>query len=215
MLKVLRVAVAALILQALLLGPVLAQDFDSLVSDAAAANQRWVEQIDLALQAGDLETLQARAATAVAIGEQVESALVAALPLAPDDAARSRVEAVLTHVAAALESGRAALGATEFDVARSGVDAMRGEAEEALAELAPFAETVRPVRPAATPQATPVVEAPREMPQAAPVAEVPRQLPQAGESDGNPLAGAVLAGALTLCGLLASVAGVALRRRFT
>ncbi|MBI2939056.1 MAG: hypothetical protein HYY04_01355 [Chloroflexi bacterium] len=181
----------AVLLHVVMVGTVFAQDFGSLVTQATAANQRWVEQINQALGARDLATLQARAATAVATGEQVESLLRAALPLAPDDAARSRVQGVLTHVVDALRAGRLALEVTEFDAARGHVQAMRGEALEALTELAPFAVVVKPAPVA------PVAAAPRV------VAVAPAALPRAGGLPAGPLA---------LGGLLLTLLGLTLRR---
>ena len=189
--RMLKGLIVAFVLQALVIGAALAQDFASFVTQASQANQEWVDQIGLALEATDLDTLQARTATAVATGEQVESLLRAALPLAPDDASRSRVEGVLTHVVAALEAGRDALAATEFDMARSSVDAMRGEALEALLELAPFA--------AAQPVPTPGAVVATPMPQ--PVAELPR----AGDTPVAPVA---------MAGLLTILAGIGMRRLF-
>lgn len=182
-LRTLKITAVAMLFQLMIVGPALAQDFGSLVSSATTATQQFVDQTNLALQATDLATLQARTQTAVATGEQVESLLEAALALAPDDPSRSRVEGVLTHIRAALQSGRMALQETEFDAARAAVDAMRGEAEEALVELVPFAP------------------------------EVPVRLPEAGGLDSAPWAGGFAAGALALSGLLATLAGLGLRRK--
>lgn len=186
MLKTLKVTVIALLFQMLMVGPALAQDLDSLVASALSANRQLVAQTNLALEAEDLATLQARTAAAVATGQQVESLLRSALALAPDDASRSRIEGVLTHIRAAIQSGQTALEATEFDPARAAVDAMRGEAEEALVELAQFAE--QPV---------------------APQAPAPAQLPEAGEVP----SGGSAAVALALAGLLATLAGLRLRQK--
>lgn len=188
MLKTLKMTAVVLLFQALMAVPVLAQDFDSLVSSAASATQQFVDQTNLALEATDLSTLQARTRTAVATGQQVESLLQSALSLAPDDASRSRVEGVLTHITAAIASGQDALQATDFDVARAAVDAMRGEAEEALAELAPFARVAPPAAP-----------------------RVPEQLPQAGDADSVPWTEGSAAAALA--GAAAILAGLGLRRK--
>lgn len=142
--KVLTIGIVAVLLQALVIQAAFAQDFGSLVSQASTANKTWVSQIDQALQATDLATLQAEAATALATGQQVQSLLQAALPLAPDDASRSRVQGVLTHVMAAVQSGQQVAAAKDLDTARSALNAERGEAQEALSELAPFAPVTLP-----------------------------------------------------------------------
>ena len=180
--KLVTIAIVGLLLQVLMIGSAFAQDFDSLVSQANSANKLWVSQIDQALQATDLASLRAGASTALATGERVQSLLQTALSLAPDNASRSRVQALLTHVTAAVQAGRLATQASDFDVARSQVNAERGEAQEALNELAPFAG-----------QATP-----------APVATVtPAALPVTG---GMPLAPIVVGG------VLAVLTGLTLRR---
>jgi phage gp29-like protein len=186
--KLLTVAILGLLIQGLVIGSAFAQDFGSLISQATSANRLWVSQIDQALQATDLATLQARAATALTTGQQVQSLLQSALALAPDDASRSRVQAVLTHVAAAIQSGRQVAQATDFDTARSRLDAERGEAQEALNELAPFAPQVTP-----TPAVTPVTVTP-----------VPAALPTTG---GVPVGPVVLGGLATL------LAGLGIRGR--
>lgn len=186
--KVLTLTVLGLLIQALVIGMAFAQDFNSLVSQATAVNRTWVSQIDQALQATDLATLQAGAATALATGQQVQSLLQAALPLAPDDASRSRIQGVLTHVNAAIQSGQRVAQAQDFDTARSELEAERGEAQEALSELAPFAPQAAP-----TATAVPVVSTP-----------APTALPTTG---GAPV------GAIVLGGLAALLAGVGLQRR--
>lgn len=188
MLKVLKVTAAVLLLQSMMHVTVLAQDFTSLVSSAASATQQFVDQTNLALEATDLATLQARTRTAVATGQQVESLLQTALSVAPDDPSRSRVEGVLTHIRAAVASGQDALQATEFGAARGAVDAMRGEAEEALTELAPFGREV-----------------------VAPATPVPAQLPQAGDTVSSPWGGAFAAAAMALGGAAAILAGLGIR----
>lgn len=188
--RAMKMAALALLFQAMLSVTALAQDFGSLVASATAANQQFVQQTRFALEAQDLATLQARAATAVATGEQARSLLSEALSLAPDDASRSRVEGVLTHITAAVEAGRAALQATNFGAARGFVDAMRGEAEEALAELPPLA------------------------PRAGPSAPAPVELPLAGERPFGAGFGDLTAIPLALAGLVAALAGLRLRKGF-
>ncbi len=181
--RILAIVALGLLLQTLVLGSAFAQDFRSLVSQAAATNQTWVSQIDQALQATDLATLQAGAATALATGQRVQSLLQAALPLAPDDASRSRVQGVLAHVTAALQSGQQVAQARDFDTARSELNAERGEAQEALSELAPLF----PPSPTAAPAATPT----------------PAALPTTG---GMPASAVILGGLATI------LAGFTLRR---
>lgn len=177
--KLLTVAILGLLIQGLVIGSAFAQDFGSLISQATIANRLWVSQIDQALQATDLATLQTRAATAQTTGQQVQTLLQSALPLAPDDASRSRVQAVLTHVSAALQSGQQVAQATDFNTARSRLDAERGEAQEALNELAPLAPQVTP-----TPAVTPVTVTP-----------VPTALPTTG---GIPVGPVVLGSLATI-----------------
>ncbi len=186
--KALTVTVLGLLIQALMIGAAFAQDFSSLVAQATSANRTWVSQIDQALQATDLATLQSDAGTALATGQQVQTLLQAALPLAPDDASRSRVQAVLTHVNAAIQSGQRVAQARDFDTARSELNAERGEAQEALSELAPFAPQVAPTATTAH-----AVSAP-----------TPAALP---------ITGGMPAGAIVLGGLATILAGVALRGR--
>jgi hypothetical protein len=144
---------ALLVLPLLMAGTALAQDFGSLVSAASSANSQFVQQTDSALQATDLTTLQAGARTAVATGKQVQSDLQTALSIAPDDASRSRVQGVLTHITAAVSSGQSALQASDFSTARGAVDAMRGEAQEALTEVAPSAGQPTTTSPVQLPSA--------------------------------------------------------------
>lgn len=138
-LKALKILVLCLVVPALLALPAFAQDFGTLVANAATLNQRWVSQADVALQATTLAGVQSQAASAVATGKQVQALLNEALPLAPDNASRSRIQGLLAHVNAGLQDGQRAAQETTLDVARGDVNAMRGEAAEALNELAPFA----------------------------------------------------------------------------
>ena len=142
--RILLTITCALALQLLLLGSAFAQDFGSLVASAASANQQWVTQIDTALSATSLAAIQSQAAVATATGEQVQTLLTQALAVAPNDAARSRVQGVLNHVTAAVNAGKAVVQATDVNTARSQVNAMRGEAVEAASELVPFASSVAP-----------------------------------------------------------------------
>ncbi|HLH73131.1 MAG TPA: hypothetical protein VKX96_07590 [Chloroflexota bacterium] len=134
-LKALKVVILCLVVPALLAMPVFAQSFSSLVAQAAVLNQQWVNQLDTALNATTLSGVQAGATTAIATGKQIQALLNEALPLAPDDASRSRISGLLAHVNAALQDGQQAVQATNFDTARGDVNAMHGEAAEALNEF--------------------------------------------------------------------------------
>ncbi len=181
--KVVTLTILGILAQALVAGSAFAQGFSSLVTQATSTNRTWISQVDQALEATDRATLQAGAATALATGQQVQSLLQAALPLAPDDASRSRVQGVLAHVTAALQSGQQVAQARDFDTARSELNAERGEAQEALGELAPLVT----VPSTATPVAT----------------STPTALPTTG---GAPASAAIL------CGLALTLGGVALRQ---
>jgi len=135
--KVIRMVGAILTTQALALGAAQAQDFGSLVSQAVAANQQLVDHIDAATRAPDLATLRADISLGVSSAQAAQSLLQEARAVAPDDAARSRAQGVLAHITASLSSATQASQATTLDVARSRVDAARGEAVEALNELPP------------------------------------------------------------------------------
>jgi len=202
--KFLAVAMLGLLIQALTIGPGFAQDFSSLVSQAGTLTRQWVSQIDTALQATNLTTLHAQAATALATGQQVQSLLQAALPLAPDDASRSRIQALLTHVSSAIQSGQQVAQATDLDTARSKLNAERGEAQEALNEFPSVTPqpTPSPTPPAVT--ATPVSTATPVRTATPVVTPTPTQLPVTG---GTPT------GAVVAVGFMATLAGLMLRRR--
>ena len=133
-----RIVGAILATHALILGTAQAQDFDSLVNQAVAANRQLVDHIAAATRAPDLAALRADITLGVTSAKATQSLLQEALAVAPDDAARSRAQGVLTHIAASLSSATQASQATTLDVARSRVDAARGEAVEALDELVPI-----------------------------------------------------------------------------
>ncbi len=137
--KLITTAVLVLVLQCSAFVIAFGQDFNTLIASANTANQAWVTQIDTALQASDLSTLQAGNLQAQTLGNSVRASLAAALPLAPNDAARSRVQGLLQHVNAALASQQAVTQATTLDAARSALNAARGEAVETQNELQPFA----------------------------------------------------------------------------
>src|SRR5262249_34468384 len=135
--KAIRIVGAILAMHALALGAAQAQDFGSLVSQAVAANQQLVDHINAATRAPDLATLRADISLGVASARATQALLQEARAVAPDDAARSRAQGVLTHIAASLGAATQASRATTLGVARSRVDAARGEAVEALRELPP------------------------------------------------------------------------------
>ncbi len=152
MAKRLATSLLVLALQMTVVGSALGQDFAGLVSAAATANRQWVDQITAVGQATNLTGLQSANAAALASGQRVQSLLQQALPLASDDASRSRLQGVLQHVTAAVAAACRAQAATTFDQARSALDAERGEAVEASSELAPFAQGL----PSTTTSAAPV-----------------------------------------------------------
>jgi hypothetical protein len=193
--KIVVILAAVLVLQAVATGISAAQDFTTLLSQAAAANQSWVNQIATASSATSLSSLQAENNTALTFGNQTLTLLQQALPLAPDDASRSRVTGLIQHVEAALASGARVTQATTFDTARSALDAERGEAVEALNEF-----PVTPTTP--TPFAT---AAPTAFPTASPTAV-------AGVTTALPAAGGMPIGVAVVAGLVALVAGLRIRR---
>jgi hypothetical protein len=72
------------------------------------------------------------------VAEELQQQLSAAISLSPDDASRSRLEGVLTHTQAVLDSLRMAQVENNLDSARGRLDQARGEAQEGLGELQPF-----------------------------------------------------------------------------
>ena len=102
------------------------------------ANELLVEEIRAAIPSEDVATLTEHSALTFDIGENLVQQLTLALDRAPDDASRSRVEGVLVHMQAALESLRMVQSDTTLDSARGRLEQARGEAQEALDELRPF-----------------------------------------------------------------------------
>ncbi len=182
MLKLFLVAALVCLLQAASVVSAAGQDFASLVSQAGSLNQQWLNQIDTASKATDAASAQAESATAVATGKQVQALLQQALTIAPDDASRSRVQGLLGHVNAALQDVQGVSTANDLSTIQSALNAERGEVNEALNEIVPFAGT----QPATTASAAPSTTA----------ASAPT-LPATG---GMPV-GLVLAGAALLIGL--------------
>jgi hypothetical protein len=126
-------------------------DFPGQISPTLATNEQLVQQIRQALPGTDLATLSQQTGLIFDLGHQLEQQLSEALATAPDDAARSRVQGVLTHTEAAVESLRLAGQETTLDATRGRLEQARGEAQESLSELQPFVVSVP--QPAALPAA--------------------------------------------------------------
>src|SRR5262249_44592097 len=93
-------------------GAARAPDFGSLVSQAVAANRQLVDHSAAATRAPDLATLRADITLGVASARATRALLQEARALAPDDAARSRAQGVLAHIAASLGAATQAGQAT-------------------------------------------------------------------------------------------------------
>lgn len=115
----------------------MAQTITAEIQAAQAATQQMVDATLRAERATDLATARAEARNAVAAGQTAIARLQAALLLSPDDATRSRANAILTHLQAAIASGNQAISGPDAEV-RAKIDAMRGEAVEALNEFPQF-----------------------------------------------------------------------------
>lgn len=124
-----------------------AQDSTTLLAQAATLNQTFVTQTESALQAPDLATSQTRTRAVIATGQQLAALLTEARDSATDDATRSRAQGLLDHVQAALAAAQRALAETSLDAAHSDLEAVRGEAVEALSEVRPFAQAPVSVLP--------------------------------------------------------------------
>jgi len=147
--------------------------FGDIVQPTLPANEQLVTQIGAAMPAGDLATLVSAADVSLTTGGTLQQQLEGALAAAPDDAARSRIQGVLNHTQAALQSLRQARDETSLDAARGRLDQARGEAVEGLSELRPFVLSMTTAAAAAP--ATVAAAAPAAVTAAAPVA-----LPAAG-----------------------------------
>jgi hypothetical protein len=114
-------------------------DFTGQMQPSLATNEQLVRQIRGATSSSsDLEAVFQLTELPLGTGQQLEQQLSQALATAPDDAARSRVEGVLTHTQAALESLRLVGQEQTLDAARGRLEQARGEAQEGLDELRPF-----------------------------------------------------------------------------
>jgi hypothetical protein len=147
--------------------------FGDIVQPTLPANEQLVTQIGAAMPAGDLGTLVSAADVSLTTGGTLQQQLESALAAAPDDAARSRIQGVLNHTQAALQSLRQVRDETSLDAARGRLDQARGEAVEGLSELRPFVLSMTTAAAAAP--ATVAAAAPAAVTAAAPVA-----LPAAG-----------------------------------
>jgi LPXTG-motif cell wall-anchored protein len=125
-----------------------AQDLATLLNQAVAAGDEMIGFIQAGLATTDIAAARAQARLAMAAGDRWQALLGEALTLAPDDASRSRIEGVLVHVRDASRSANLAVTGPDAEV-MSRLDAARGEAEEAQAELRPFAPSISPIAPPA------------------------------------------------------------------
>ena len=121
-------------------------DFAGEIQPTLPANEQLVGQIRDAMPSNELESVVAQTGLTLGVGEDLQSQLKAALALAPDDASRSRLEGVITHTQAALDSLQLIKVADDLSVARGRLDQARGEAQEGLDELRPFV-LQQPVQP--------------------------------------------------------------------
>ena len=113
-------------------------DFAGQVQTTLPSNEQLLGQIQDALPAEDLTSVSDQTDLSLSTGESLLEQLNAAIILAPDDASRSRIEGVLAHTQAALDSLRMAQTETSLDSARGRLDQARGEVQESLTELRPF-----------------------------------------------------------------------------
>jgi len=113
-------------------------DFAGQMGPTLTANELLVRQIRDAMPGDDLAAITQDTGLLVGTGEQLAQQLSQALASAPDDAARSRVDGVLTHTQAAVESLRLTNQESTLDAARGRLEQARGEAQEGLDELRPF-----------------------------------------------------------------------------
>jgi hypothetical protein len=118
---------------------VVSPDFANQVQTTLPSNEQLVGQLQDALGAADdLSVTSGGAEHFASIGEALNAELERAMIAAPDDAARSRIEGVLTHTRAAVASLRMAKTDTPGDAVRGRLLEAQGEAREALDELRPY-----------------------------------------------------------------------------
>lgn len=149
----LRVTLVAAYLVAGALGATTAQaqvvtpDFPAQLQPTLPANEDLLAQITQALPANDVDSISTQADSALTVGTGLEQQLSDVLAIAPDDPSRSRVEGVLTHIQASVDSLRLAQSESSLDSARARFDQARGEAQEALDERKPFVTSLPAIMP--------------------------------------------------------------------
>jgi hypothetical protein len=144
-------------------------DWREVIQPTLPSNESLVLRIRATMPADDLASLSSGASDTIAIGEDLQHQLEAALAIAPDDAARSRIAGVLTHTQAALAALRMVRNEANLDAARGRLEQARGEAQESLDELRPFVMAAAPA-PVAASAASPVVALPGTLPAAGSIA---------------------------------------------
>ena len=117
---------------------VVSPDFANQVQTTLPSNEQLLGQIQDTLPSTNLSTLSSQTADSVSTGQALMDELNAAFNLAPDDATRSRIQALINHTQSALDSLQMAQSATSLDAARGRLDEARGEVQESLNELQPF-----------------------------------------------------------------------------
>jgi hypothetical protein len=117
---------------------VVSPDFANQVGPALPSNQQLLGQINDALPSTDLSAVTDETANSIGTAQNLSNRLTQALNIAPDDASRSRLESVLVHTQAALNSLQLVQTDTSLDAARGRLDQARGEVQEGLDELQPF-----------------------------------------------------------------------------
>jgi hypothetical protein len=117
---------------------IVSPDFASQVKPTLPSNQQLVGQIQDTLPTTNLSAISDQAGMSASTGQDLIDSLNSALQLAPDDASRARLQAVLTHTQAAMASLHMVQSETSVDAARGRLDAALGEAQEGLDELQPF-----------------------------------------------------------------------------
>jgi hypothetical protein len=115
-----------------------ADDFIGQIQPTLPANELLVDQITATIPFTDINDLIVQTGQTISVAEELQQQLSAAIALSPDDASRSRLESVLTHTQAVLDSLRMAQLEDNLDSARGRLDQARGEAQEGLDELQPF-----------------------------------------------------------------------------
>jgi LPXTG-motif cell wall-anchored protein len=127
-------------------------EFNKLMRAALAGNERLVLEIRPAVTLAELNALKASSGTALGTAERVEGLLAEALPLAPDDASRSRVEGLMLHIRGTVDPLRMASQEASVDATQGRLNQARGEAEEALSEFVTFAAQLPAPEPEVLPK---------------------------------------------------------------